>query len=134
MQLRHVLVALALGGGTITGCVRRGATAPANGGHEVILLQELERSKELTLYDAVAKLRPNFLRNRSYTAHGRNAGRQMMLYVDGEKMESIDDLRRFTPSQVQEVRFYEPQIANTVFGRYNNYGGAVAVILKKLDG
>ena len=51
-----------------------------------------------------------------------------------EKMDSVDDLRRLFPSDVQEVRFYEPQLANTHFARYNNAGGAIAVVLKKVEG
>jgi hypothetical protein len=57
-----------------------------------------------------------------------------MLYVDGDAMDSIDDLRRLSPAEVMEVRFYEPQLANTYFARRNNAGGAIAVTLRKLDG
>jgi hypothetical protein len=112
-------------------CWRHAEEAPTTGGHEVITRAELERSHELTLYDAILKIRPAFLRNRSFTARGRDAGRQMMVYVDGERLDTIDDLRRLTPSEVEEVRFYEPSQANVVFGRYNNYGGAIAVKMRQ---
>jgi hypothetical protein len=55
---------------------------------------------------------------------------ELMLYVDGERMHGVDDLRRFSVKEVYEVRFYEPQLANTYFARYNNSGGAIAVALK----
>jgi hypothetical protein len=136
MRIRRVLLGLALAGGSVmaSGCVRRGAIAPPTGGHDLITRQELERSADLSLFDAVHKLRPTFLKNRTITAHGRRATAPMNLYVDGERMDSIDDLRRYSPTQVEEVRFYEPHQANMVFGRYNNAGGAIAVILRKLDG
>jgi hypothetical protein len=133
MRPRHLLAFLCLGG-ALLGCYRRGSVAPPSGGRHLITQQELDRYHDMTLYDAVYKLRPHFLRNRSVTAHGRAPSRQLMLYVNGEKMDSVDDLRRLWPSDVQEVRFYEPQLANTYFARYNNAGGAIAVVLRKLDG
>lgn len=133
MGIRHVGLIAVLGLG-LTACWRHNTPPTPSGGHDIITLHELERVKDLTLFDAVRQLRPHFLRNRTLTAHGRGASSQLMLYVNGEKMDSVDDLRRLWPSDVEEVRFYEPQLANTYFARYNNAGGAIAVKLRKLDG
>jgi hypothetical protein len=133
MGIRHVGLIAVLGLG-LTACWRHNTPPTPAGGHDIITLHELERVKDLTLFDAVRQLRPHFLRNRTLTAHGRGASSQLMLYVNGEKMDSVDDLRRLWPSDVEEVRFYEPQLANTYFARYNNAGGAIAVKLRKLDG
>lgn len=130
MRINHLVLALALCSASIAGCVRQGAVPPPNGGHDLITAEELERVRDYTLYDAIRRLRPNFLKSRAVTAYGRPASSPLMLYVDGEKMDSIDDLRRISPSEVLEVRFYEPQIANTRFARYNNSGGAINVIMK----
>lgn len=119
----------------LSGCVPGRQGRPVeSGGRYVITQAELDGVAANTLYDAVQKLRPHFLRNRSATAHGRNPGRRLMLYVNGEQMDSVDDMRRLAPGGVMEVRFYEPQLANTYFARYNNAGGAIAVTLRKLDG
>jgi hypothetical protein len=133
MGIRHfgLVACLSLG---ITACWRHSVPLPPSGGHDVITLHELDRFNDLTLYEAVYRLRPHFLRNRTITAHGKGPSRQLMLYVNGEKMDSVDDLRRLWPSDVEEVRFYEPQLANTYFARYNNAGGAISVKLRKLDG
>jgi hypothetical protein len=130
MRVRH-LVSAALLGGALAGCHHR--TAGVDSGGHLITASELDRVKNVTLYEAVAKLRPHFLRNRTVTAFGKAPTRQIMVYVDGEKMDGLDDLRRLWPSDVEEVRFYEPQLANTHFARYNNAGGAIAVKLRKLD-
>jgi hypothetical protein len=121
-------------GGLLAACVHQGAQAPTNGGHDLITAQELEGAGANTLYEAVAKLRPHFLKPRTVTAYGRPATSPLMLYVDGEKMESIDDLRHLPLLDVREVRFYEPQLANLKFARYNNAGGAIAVLLKQPTG
>lgn len=123
-------VAAAVATFTVAGCVKPGVSAPIRGSHYVISSEELARSTEMTLLEAVARLRPHFLKTRTFTAYGRAASFPLMLYVDGERMESIDDLRRFTPAEVLEVRFFEPAQANTRFARYNNAGGAVAITLK----
>ena len=130
MRINHVVLGLVLCYGSSTGCVRPGSVPPPNGGHDVITAEELETVRDYTLYEAVQRLRPNFLKSRAVTAYGRPATSPLMLYVDGEKMDSIDDLRRISPTEVLEVRFYEPQIANTRFARYNNSGGAIAVTMK----
>jgi hypothetical protein len=114
-----------------TGCGQRsGSPEPKTVDRYVITAQELEKAPELTLYDAIARLRPHFLKSRTITAYGRPETVPVHLYVDGDKMDSLDDLRRLSPANVQEVRFYEPQKANTVFAGANNAGGAIAVILK----
>ena len=100
----------------------------------VITSAELEKAKELTLYEAISRLRPHFLRSRTAVAYGKEASVPVHLYVDGDKMESLDDLRRLSPASAQEVRFYEPQIANTVFAGQNNAGGVIAVITKTTGG
>ena len=130
MRINHIVLVLALSSGSFAGCVHQGAVPPPNGGHDLITAEELDHVRDFTLYDAIRRLRPNFLKARSVTAYGKPTSSPLMLYVDGEKMDSIDDLRRISPSEVLEVRFYEPQIANTRFARYNNSGGAINVIMK----
>ncbi len=130
MRVPTGFLCLALIGGTVLGCVRPGAVAPPNSGRYLISAVELQQVDDLTLYDAVRRLRPHFLRSRTATVEGKAMVVPVMLYVDGERMESLDELRRLPVAEVQEVRFYEPQLANTYFGRYNNAGGAIAVSLR----
>ncbi len=134
MRFSNILIGCAVVGSLSAAYVRPGAVAPANGGHDLITAEELEGAGANTLYEAVARLRPHFLKSRTVTAYGRQETSPLMLYVDGEKMESIDDLRRVPLPEVREVRFYEPQLANLRFARYNNAGGAVAVSLKQATG
>jgi hypothetical protein len=129
MRLTHLVLGCAVAA-TAAGCVTRNvAPAPAPA-HYVISADELQRVTEISLYDAVRRLRPHFLRPRSAHAVGRPALTPLMLYIDGEKMESVEYLHRLSPREVMEVRFYEPQVANTRFARYNNAAGAIAVVLR----
>lgn len=130
MRVSRIILGSALVAITVGGCVRPGSAPPASGTHDVITAEELARVREISLYDAVRRLRPHFLKSRAVTAFGKEPSAPLMLYVDGDKRDSIEDLRRISPGEVWEVRFYEPQIANTRFARYNNAGGAIAVVLK----
>ena len=134
MRFSRSLLGCTVVGVLLTACVHQGAPAPVNGGHDLITAEELEAAGANTLYEAVAKLRPHFLKPRTVTAYGRPATSPLMLYVDGEKMESIDDLRHLPLLEVREVRFYEPQLANLRFARYNNAAGAISVVLKQPAG
>jgi hypothetical protein len=134
MRFSRMMFGSAVIAGLLTACVHQGVKPPTNGGHDLITAEELEAAGSNTLYEAVAKLRPHFLKPRTVTAYGRPATSQLMLYVDGERMESVDDLRRLPIPEVREVRFYEPQIANQRFARYNNAAGAIAVSLKQTVG
>jgi hypothetical protein len=126
-----MLVAVAL----VAGCFRGRVARPVeSGGHYLITQSELDNIAASSMYEAVLKLRPHFLRNRTAVAHGKAASAPLMLYVDGERMESIDDLRRIVPTEVMEVRFLEPHQANAYFARYNNAGGAISIRLRRLDG
>lgn len=126
-----VLMVAVLASGCLGG---RGARPVQSGGHYLITQSELDAVAANSMYDAVLKLRPHFFRNRTVAAHGKAARSPLMLYVNGERMESVDDLRHFSPAEVLEVRFYEPQLANAYFARYNNAGGAISIRLRRLDG
>ena len=131
LKLR-VFVGVALVAG-VAACVRPGGGAPApqpKRAHDLITADELDATRENNLFDAVARLRPHMLRNRTTLAYGREATSPVMVYVDGEKVDGLDYLRRLATSEVQEVRYFEPQIANTRFARYNNAGGAIAIVLR----
>jgi hypothetical protein len=134
MRLTRAVLVLALAGASVgaAGCTHRAQSAQPLAAHDFIAADELSHSTDLTLYDAIRRLRPNFLKPRGVAAFGAPETTVLTLYVDGQRMDSIDDLRRISCDEVAEVRFYEPQIANTKFAGHNNAGGAIAVTLKAL--
>ena len=128
MRITHLVLGCAIA--VTAGCTARNVAPAPAAAHYVISADELDRVTEISLYDAVRRLRPHFLRPRSTHAVGRPALTPLMLYIDGQKMESVDYLHRLSPREVMEVRFFEPQVANTRFARYNNAAGAIAVVLR----
>jgi hypothetical protein len=132
MRIIRAALALTLAAATAADCTHRATSVPPLAAHDFIAADELAHSTDLTLYDAIRRLRPNFLKPRGVAAYGAPETTVLTLYVDGQRMDSIDDLRRISCDEVAEVRFYEPQIANTKFAGHNNAGGAISVTLKAL--
>jgi hypothetical protein len=130
--MTRTALVLILAAAATAGCTHRATSAPPLAAHDFIAADELAHSTDLSLYDAIRRLRPNFLKPRGVAAYGAPETTVLTLYVDGQRMDSIDDLRRISCDEVAEVRFYEPQIANAKFAGHNNAGGAIAVTLKAL--
>lgn len=120
--------------GVTGGCGHPTRLQPVMPAHDLIAADELAHSTEIYLYDAIRRLRPAFLKTRGVPAYGAPETTVLTLYVDGQRMDSIDDLRRISCDEVLEVRFYEPHAANAKFAAHNNSGGAIAVTLKPLPG
>lgn len=132
MRITGIVVALALVAGGGAGCTPKRAAAPPVASHDFIAADELAHATDLSLYDAIHRLRPNFLKPRGVAAYGAPETTVLSLYVNGQRMDSIDDLRRINCTEVLTVQFYEPHIANAKFAGHNNSGGAIAVTLKPL--
>ncbi len=128
----HSIALAFLVGAAAVGCGQSTRSQPVMPAHDLIAADELAHSSEIYLYDAIRRLRPAFLKPRGVAAYGAPETTVLTLYVDGQRMDSIDDLRRISCDEVLEVRFYEPHTANVKFATHNNSGGAIAVTLKAL--
>jgi hypothetical protein len=93
----------------------QGTGAGPRSASNVLTRQEIEASaySRTTLYDAVEKLRPTFLRART-TSGQRQA--YPVVYVDGVRRESLEYLRAIPASEVVEIRYLNVQDATTRYG------------------
>lgn len=130
-RLLTIAAAGAIAGATAVACAPRatggsaGATASR---HNLITAEELQPIGDLDLYDAIRRLRPNFLR--SHGGQGVQSGMpDLVLYVGSTRMQDMDQLHTILARQVKEVAFLEPQQANARFGG-NNAGGAIVVTMQ----
>lgn len=94
---------------------------------QLITQDEIERSRSVTAYDAVQKLRSNFLTNRGETSLDRSKSQPYpTVYVDGQEFGPLGSLRSIPASQVESIRLYRSWEATTKFGT-GNMGGVIAV-------
>ena len=109
------------------GCAASSSAPRTGAQHNVLTNAELQRAGDVSLYDALAQLRPAFLRPRT-VAGPQNLPLELQVYVGQLQMEGVVHLREIMAKNVKEVRFLEPQQANARFGG-NNSGGALIITM-----
>lgn len=145
--LSLLVVATACGGGTRSVGSQQGMP---RGDRYVITAAEIEASKSNNLYDAVAKLRPDFLRQRgnslaavggSGSSRGEGPGEAatsskgtavasaqvpVRVYQNDMRLLGTDDLRQIPMSTVVEVRYIPGPQAGVRYGT-DHTGGVILV-------
>ena len=106
--------------------VARGATGASR---YLVTEEELANLGDRSAYEALVQLRPSFLHSRDTQTSRNPIPAPVDVFVDGGRTEGVDALKSIRASTVKEMRFYEPQDANTKFGTGHN-GGVIAVTLK----
>ena len=112
-----------------------GCTAPKTGADpaesHIITRDEIEASRAATAYDAIQKLRANFLSYRGETSFNKqNSQPYPTVYVDGQEFGPLTSLRSIPASQVATIRLYRSWEATTKYGT-GNMGGVIAVTTRQ---
>jgi hypothetical protein len=127
-----MLIVVACGAVLATSCAssgRSGTNAAPTVSRYVVTEAELATVGDRSAYEALQQLRPTFLRSRDPQTSSHPMSTPIAVFVNGGRTEGVDALRSIRASTVKEMRFYEPQDANTKFGTGHN-GGAIEVTLK----
>lgn len=125
---RQVAVALCVGGAA---CASSGGRPLAPGTESSVLTaDEIARSGATNAYDAVRKLRANFLASRGETSLGGAASNAPTAYVDGILLGEPTALRGIPAGQVASVRVYRAWEAQMRFGN-GNLSGVIEVTTKR---
>lgn len=124
--MRHILLTVLVAivaSATACGSTRTGATAPRNA--DVITAEELERSGTGSVYQAIERLRPRFLRARGPSSIQDPAADLVVVYVDHSRIGYADVLRDMQANEIREIRYLNASEATSRFGT----GHAAGVIL-----
>lgn len=106
----------------VAGCASAGGGS--GGGASGALTQEdLRGANEPNLYNAVRRLRPQWLRPRG----SQVAGGEVTLFVNGSPSGTVSDLNNIPIDSVTEIRYYSPSEAGFTFGTMAGNAGVVAV-------
>jgi hypothetical protein len=98
---------------------------------QVITEEEISASHASTAYDAIQKLRANFLSNRGETSFDKSKSQPYpTVYVDGQEFGPISSLRGIPAAEVASIRLYRSWEATTKFGT-GNMGGVIAVTTRQ---
>ena len=119
-----LLLALAL-----AACVKA-SNSPQSTQRDLITEAEIASSNAINAYEAVQKLRGNFLSDRGKTTILGRSPSKPTVFVDGIQYGEIQSLRTISASVVQSIRLYRAYEAEQ---RYGNgvMGGVIEVTTKK---
>ena len=103
-----------------------GGSASSN----VITQAEIERSGAVNAYEAVQKLRSNFLTDRGKTTILGRSSSKPIVFLDGVQFGEIQSLRNISATQVRSIQLYRAWEAQQ---RYGNgvTGGAIEVTTRR---
>jgi hypothetical protein len=101
--------------------------APSSSNRSVIGGEELSNTHETNLYNAVQRLRPDWLRTRGSTSistgmQGNQSADAVNVYQDLQKLGTIEVLRSMSLTQATSLRFYTAAEAQLRFGTGNPNG------------
>jgi hypothetical protein len=96
--------------------------------YNVLTAEDLQQTTENTVWDAIRRLRPQWLRTRGRTSLTGQSPDEPAVYVGGTRYGALRDLRQMQVFQVTRVRFIEPIEATTLFGT-GHTGGAIMIDL-----
>jgi len=114
---------------TMAACVKA-SNKPPTAQRDVITQEEIASSSAMNAYEAVQKLRGNFLSDRGKTTiYGRSSSKPTV-FVDGIQFGEIQSLRTISTTTVHSIRLYRAYEAQQ---RYGNgvMGGVIEVTTKK---
>ena len=134
MSIKHLFPLAVL---AIIGCHSSGGTGDtvrfgtASRQSDVLTKDELvsAHADVNTAYDAIARLRPNWLAVHGVTSAqtGNQSTETAVVYVDGQRYGPISSLRNIQAYNVMTMRYYDITQAGARFGIQGGAGGVIEV-------
>lgn len=108
-------------------CASGGSSVGPGTGRDVITAEELERAPGVTnAYEAVERLRPNFLRSRGPQSLRSPTVPPIIVYLDQVRLGQVETLRGITVEAIQQIRHVPARDAQQRFG-LDHTGGVIEV-------
>ena len=128
--MRSVLFPILL----LSACATSGVRHPTKAfiARDVLTPNQIERVRATNAYDAVERLRSNWLRLRGTTQVPPSQGglyvreNPILVYLDSQKLGGVEQLRTIEIAAVEYIRYYAPADASARWG-FNHGGGVIFV-------
>ena len=116
----------------ILGCAtapNSSGTPPVRGNPKILTAAEIaiNHADANTAYDAVARLRPNWLASHGAMSNDNSVSPYATIWVDGQLLGDPSSLRNIPAYQVEDIRYYDITEAGGKFGLRAGIGGAIEV-------
>ncbi len=114
----------------VTGCALHHTSAGLRNPN-VITYEEIDSSGEANIYDVIAKLHAEYLRDRGPTSAVSNSRDRAVVFLNAQEYGAISTLSSFQAHDIEEVHYFSGPDAVTKFGR--RYGGGVIQLITRVD-
>ncbi len=106
-------------------------TPPDGGGslRNVITREQIDATTSSNVYDLIARLRGEFLRDRGRVSIKTNQRERAVVFLNDQEYGIPETMRNIPPSRVGEIRFYNGPEAVVKFG--SQYGGGVIQLVSR---
>ena len=108
----------------------RASSRPGTGDRDTITEDEIASSSAVNAYEAVQRLRGNFLSNRGKTTILGKSSPMPVVYLDGVRYGEVQSLRNISATQVQSIHLYRAYDAQQKYGN-DVMGGVIEVSTKQ---
>jgi hypothetical protein len=113
----------------LVGCAPARNAIPGDYNASVISEAELTNSSTETAYQAVRKLRPNFLNYQPQTSVRNPSPALPVVFINEQFAGDLNLLNQLLVNQIESIRFYKPPQAMIKYGT-DRTGGVIAVTLR----
>jgi hypothetical protein len=123
MRWRPILVIL-----LVSACHR----APSSGHgtqRNVITQEEIEASTASNVYDLIAQLRADFLKDRGKVSIRLNQHEKAVVFLNDQEYGILETMRNIPIGRVSEIRYYPGTEAVNRFGA--QYGGGIVMLISR---
>ena len=106
-----------------------GASASTRLRANLITREELESSGTTNLYDAVQRLRPQWLRNAANTSYS-GGGAELVVYQGTSLLGGVETLRQFAPGYAVALRYLDASTATNTLPGLGSRRVAGAIVIE----
>lgn len=125
-KLILLLVACALVGAGCASASREGGGRPARQ-NDLLTQEDIRGALKNNMYDVVATLRPNWIRQRGQMSFADPSAGEVVVYLNGVRAGGAEFLRQLSVLDVVSLRFVNATEAGARFGIQQNGGAAILV-------
>ena len=97
--------------------------------HNVITQDEIEASTASNVYDLIAQVRADYLKDRGKISIRTNQNEKAVVFLNDQEYGVLETMRNIPVGRVSEIRYYPGTEAVNRFGA--QYGGGVVMLISR---
>lgn len=129
MRRHFISLLLVTAAAGIVGCHQQMPGQPGAASGSVITREQIDSSSANNVYDLIARLHGNFLRDRGKVSILSNQHDRPMVFLNDQEYGELESMRNIPTGRVAEIRFFSGTDAVTRFG--SQYGGGVIQLISR---